>query len=217
MVAGEIKPPSYSLCFSFPASSAEAERQTQTLQDPEVVQPNIAGRACCVVFSHTCQGSGSAWARFCSSSSSRCRWNAKTARRGEGSRSPVCPWVAVGVGPRGKDGGPASAQRPAAGYPAGVPERTYLGPGSLICSVAKKRSVWGMGRADLHHIGTIKEKRISERYRGHYSPLLFDRLRIAAQKINLLEGLRVQRRADTRTQALVPSHFPSFWIILEVN
>ena len=50
------KPPLYFLCFSFSAfsaSSAEAERQTQTLQDPEVVQPNIAGRACCVVFFRT--------------------------------------------------------------------------------------------------------------------------------------------------------------------
>lgn len=142
------KPPSYSLCFSFPAASAEAERQTQTLQDPEVFQPNIAGRACCVVFFRTPARAAVQHepdfvpaARPVAGEMQRLRGEVRFALpRARGWR------LGSGQGERWRPPPVRSGLRQ--GIQPEFPERHLSGTWLSVSkfSVAEKRSVWGMGR-----------------------------------------------------------------------
>lgn len=166
------KTPSYSLCFSFPASSAEAERQTQTLQDPEVFQAIIAGRACCVVFFRTLARAAVQHepdfvpaTRPVAGEMQRQRGEVRFALpRARGWR------LGSGQGERWRPPPGLSGLRQ--GVQPESPERDL--PGTWL-SLTK----WGLRRREGKYVrnGTLTcikliEKRISKRYRGLYSPLL---------------------------------------------
>lgn len=104
---------------------------------------------------------------------------------------------------------PAGAQRPAAGYPAGVPGETPIWYLALCKQVLRRRKEKCVRNGTLTCIKLIKLT--SERYRGHYSPLLFDRQELLLRKLIYSRAYEFNAGRALELRPWFPAIFPLFF------